>query len=552
MKKQNFIKSSAVLMVSVMISKIAGALFRIPLAGMLGGTGMAYFSGAYGIFLPVYAVFVSGFSTAAAGLTAEKTVLYGSEGADKVRRCSLLLFSAAGAVGTAVMILFAAPFSVYAAGNDRITLSLMIIAPSVLFSCISAAYRGCAEGHSDMFPTAVSQITESIVKLVTGLMICRTVINNADWFEGRFSCICTDIPALASAGACAGVMLSVFAGMIYMIADSVFRKKKYCAEGAARCSETSMDIVKSLVKTAVPVAAASLLSSLASLIDLCTIIRYTERSVTENYEFYKERYSYVFSAGTDRNQFAVFAYGAFSGMAVTVFNLVPSFTNMFGKSIFPSVAGAWTRGDTQTIGKNAEKVLKVTAAAAMPAGFGIFVLADEILAFLFPSSAAENMFCADALRYLGISVIFLCITFPVFSMLQATGKAFAAAVIMAGGAAVKLAGNLILVRIPELNVSGAAISTGICYIFILAVSLRKLVRHTGIRPDYFKLFSGPLYSSLLCAAAAWTVKTLPFMPDSNIVILFSSAAAGAVIYIISMYILGEYKIFLHTDECGNV
>lgn len=39
-------------MVSALIVKIMGAVFRIPLANMLGGTGMGYFSAAYGIFMP--------------------------------------------------------------------------------------------------------------------------------------------------------------------------------------------------------------------------------------------------------------------------------------------------------------------------------------------------------------------------------------------------------------------------------------------------------------------------------------------------------------------
>ena len=47
-------------MVSALIVKIMGAVFRIPLANMLGGTGMGYFSAAYGIFMPVYAVSVTG------------------------------------------------------------------------------------------------------------------------------------------------------------------------------------------------------------------------------------------------------------------------------------------------------------------------------------------------------------------------------------------------------------------------------------------------------------------------------------------------------------
>ena len=66
MKKQGFLYGSAVLIVSAVIVKVIGALFRIPLANMLGGTGMGYFSAAYGIFMPVYAISATGLPAAAA------------------------------------------------------------------------------------------------------------------------------------------------------------------------------------------------------------------------------------------------------------------------------------------------------------------------------------------------------------------------------------------------------------------------------------------------------------------------------------------------------
>ena len=71
MKKQSFIFSSAILIFSAVAAKLIGALFRIPLANLLGGTGMGYFSSAYSIFLTIYALSVTGLPTAVAKLTAE-------------------------------------------------------------------------------------------------------------------------------------------------------------------------------------------------------------------------------------------------------------------------------------------------------------------------------------------------------------------------------------------------------------------------------------------------------------------------------------------------
>ena len=77
MKKQGFVLGSVILAASAVIVKLIGAFFRIPLAALLGGTGMGYFSCAYGIFLPVYAVAVTGIPAAAARAAASVAVRAG-------------------------------------------------------------------------------------------------------------------------------------------------------------------------------------------------------------------------------------------------------------------------------------------------------------------------------------------------------------------------------------------------------------------------------------------------------------------------------------------
>lgn len=76
-----------------------------------------------------------------------------------------------------------------------------------------------------------------------------------------------------------------------------------------------------------------------------------------------------------------FIYGSYTGLAVTVFGLVPTITAMFGKSILPSLAESCAK----TIKSHAVrpyKMLIVTSIIAIPAGMGIAVLSEPILRFL--------------------------------------------------------------------------------------------------------------------------------------------------------------------------
>ena len=154
LKKQNFLKGSLILMLSAAAAKALGALFKIPLTNLLGGVGMSYFSCAYSLFMPIYALTVTGLSSAVARMTAQSIALGMYKNAKKVRNTALILFSAVGLVGSAVTFLLSKSFSVYSAGSTEASLAVAMISPSVFFGCIMSVERGYYEGMSNMYPTA--------------------------------------------------------------------------------------------------------------------------------------------------------------------------------------------------------------------------------------------------------------------------------------------------------------------------------------------------------------------------------------------------------------
>ena len=98
MKKQTFLKGSLMLGASAILAKVLGAFFKIPLTNALGGTGMGYFSSAYGLFLPLYAMLVTGLSTAVAKPVAACCALGDQAGAERIRRVARRLFLGLGLV----------------------------------------------------------------------------------------------------------------------------------------------------------------------------------------------------------------------------------------------------------------------------------------------------------------------------------------------------------------------------------------------------------------------------------------------------------------------
>lgn len=546
MKKQNFIHGSIVLIASAAAAKGLGAIFRIPLANMLGGVGMGYFSTAYGIFMTVYALSVTGLPVAAAKLTAESETMGDHARTEKIRRTALLLYTVMGLAFTLLTLLLAYPFCRYAGGSAEAALAVIAIAPSVLFGCISALYRGYFEGRRNMYPTAVSQVIEGVVKLAAGLLLCGGVLHmQVSELYSIAAFLRSILPfdflvtmsaeqmrlPLAAAAAVMGVTLSTAAGALYAALRCAMVKKP----SPSHCTLSRRAICRALLTVIIPVAAGSLVTNLTSLIDLATITRGIAKAAERAPQYFLPYISSEITAYDLPN----FFFGSFTGLAVTVFNLIPSFTNMFGKSAVPAIAEAFASGDKAALHRSANNVIFTAAYIAVPSGIGISVLAPQILALLFPSGKMETSAAAFPLRILGIGVIFLAVSSVLFAVLQAAGKGNIPVKIMLWGVAVKLAGNVILVPIPQVNVSGAALSTTVCYGIIMILSIGAVCKYTDIGKAYvYCLLGKMIFCGTLCGGAALITNNILVNLSKSDLMLFPAVFFGAVIYIISTHLMG--------------
>ena len=100
MSNNTFIKNTATLFLAMAVTKIVGALFKIPLANILGGIGMGYFSTAYSIYSPVFAITAAGVPTVMIRLTAQNIALGRNENARRVKSTAIVFFTIVGLIGT--------------------------------------------------------------------------------------------------------------------------------------------------------------------------------------------------------------------------------------------------------------------------------------------------------------------------------------------------------------------------------------------------------------------------------------------------------------------
>ncbi len=540
---QNLLRGAGVLGASMIIVKLIGALFKIPLGNILDGNGMGYFSTSYSIFTMIYSFSTAGLPAAIAKMVAEQSVRGRARDIRRLHELSVRLFLILGIAGTLLILLFSRVY-VDLASNEGAFLSVVAIAPAVFFGCMTSAYRGYYEGMRNMRPTAVSQVVEVVVKLVFGLALALIAVQvgQAQYAAGGpvfGQAVAGEMEAgvviqeAASAASILGVTISTAAGTGYLLLKYRRLGDGLTAEDI-RYSPRPMRgrvLMVRLVTIAVPISIGSIVMNVAQAVDTVTIINCLEFAFDRFPDVMERLFKGAVSpamiaAGTA----ADFIYGSYSGYALSIFNLVPSFCNIFGKSALPNVTACWSAGDREGTRVNIESVIRMTSLIAIPASFGIFFMAEPILSLLYPAKDAEVAVASGVLSWQGISLVFLGLTVPLFAVLQGLGHAGKPPKYMLVGMIVKFVVNLVTISIPYINVNGAALGTGSCYAIILFLSLRGLRQVTGLKISFFRLTGRQLVCGFACGFSAWSCYTLLGGEGASHMVTLLSIAAAGVIY----------------------
>ena len=122
MKKQTksavnagFVQGAAILGIAGLLVKIIGAVYRIPLANIVGESGMAYYEVAYPYYSWLLVISSAGLPTAISKLVSERIALGDIVGAKRVFRAALRLLFVIGIVTAVLLFVLSSPKN----GSDK-------------------------------------------------------------------------------------------------------------------------------------------------------------------------------------------------------------------------------------------------------------------------------------------------------------------------------------------------------------------------------------------------------------------------------------------------
>ncbi len=102
-KKPSFVQGAAILGIAGLLVKIIGAVYRIPLANIVGQAGMKYYEVAYPYYSWLLVISSAGLPTAISKLVSERVALGDIVGAKRVFRSATRLLLLIGAITTAML-----------------------------------------------------------------------------------------------------------------------------------------------------------------------------------------------------------------------------------------------------------------------------------------------------------------------------------------------------------------------------------------------------------------------------------------------------------------
>ena len=167
-KQNTFFGGAAILAVGILVVKLIGMFYKIPLVNIIGAQGNSDFSNAYNIYAVLLTVSTAGLPVAVSKLVSEANALDCRNQVRSIFRTSMVLFLTLGVLSFLLMY-FRADWLAGLMHDTKAADGIRALAPAVVCVGCLAAFRGYTQGHQNMVPTSVSQIIEAMCKLVVGL-----------------------------------------------------------------------------------------------------------------------------------------------------------------------------------------------------------------------------------------------------------------------------------------------------------------------------------------------------------------------------------------------
>lgn len=507
-RKQSFMAGVFTIMIAQVLIKLLGFVYRhvLILIPEFGDEG----SGLYGIGFNIYMLLLSiatvGIPGAISKLVSDRVARNKVKEAKYIFKVALGLFSFIGLIGTLIMLCLASSMAKMA-GNEAATGVLIALAPSVIFVAIASVIRGYFNGLYNMKPSSFNQTLEQIFK--AGLTILfvygiHFIYTNKVELATTFGITQETVTTIMAVWANIASTISTAIGLLYLFIYYKLHKKDIdIISKEAKDEVEKLSSIKHTIKVilglSIPMSLASVVSAINRNIDSFTVNNILQDVVP----ILKPSLVGNTKAIVDE---ATRLYGILAGKVDMLIGLPLSINIAFATALVPAVTESLAKGGKELAKKQISYSIRLSLLIALPCSIGLCILAEPILELLFHGQVATSPESVLLLQISAFTVLFTVMNQTINASLQGLGRIFIPALALLCGVIVKLIMNLILIRIPEINIYGAAIGSVCCHFIATVIVSRILTKNIKLDLPLRKLLTKPIIAVLLMATITLLVK----------------------------------------------
>lgn len=510
---------AAILGAAAVISKLLGTLQKIPLQNMAGDGVFGIYNAVYPLYILILTLATAGIPIAVSKFVSEQMVVGKPLEAKRILKIACTVLSITGLFFFALLY-FGAGWIAASIGIAQTETAIKSVAIALLFVPVMAALRGYFQGRQNMVPTAVSQVSEQLVRVITMVALLLIFLHRGTGDEW----IAAGATFGSATGAAAGLLImlaywwkqqSADRGAAYGTTDRMAQPGLQTTTGETDNSpgEPTLKVVSRFLRYALPICLGSLVVPMLTLVDTFTLPRMLIwRGLAEPQALH---------------EFGLYNHG------LPLVQLVTMVAGSMSAALVPIIAQARAKNEWNVIRVRSVLAIRFTWLVGLAASFGLAVTAIPLNIMFYTSPEGW-----ETMAILAFTAVFSTINIVSSAVLQGIGEVKMPAVHLLAGAVVKVLFNLLL--IPLWGIQGAAIAAIIAYATASALNLRYLHKRNGITVLTWGSIVRPFGAiTAMCAALAailllsgWAINlgipVLPYRLHYTAISLFAVMAGGAV------------------------
>lgn len=518
-KNDNFLMQGMFLAIAMMITKIIGVLYKIPLINILGDEGMGFHGYAYEVYAFILLISTFSMPTAVSKLVSARLARNQNKNAYRVFKCALAFAIVIGLIFT-LLLFFGADFlSKNMMESPLNAYALRVLAPAVLVVSILGAVRGFFQGMGTMMPTAFSQIIEQIVNAVIsiiGASILMKIGMKIAEKEGNELIG----PAYGAAGGTLGTVFGSATALAFLILIFMAYKKKFNRKLAAdrtRKTESYSRIFKILILTMLPVIFSTAIYNMSQIMDLTIFNKMMSAMGYEQKEY-------------------IALQGIFSGKYNTLINVPLAMSNGLASSVLPSLIMAAATNNKKQIHNKIDQTIQFTMLIAVPCFIGFIALASPIMVFLYNDASATP---ARMLQMGAITVVTFGLSTVTNSILQGLDKMSAPVKNASAALVIHLIVLLISMGVFKWSIYSIVLSNIVFSIVMSYLNIRDIYKACGYRMNWNKTIIKPMTAGIVMGIVTYIVHLLlDIIIGGRFIPTILAIIAAVIVYAISVMRFG--------------